>query len=301
MNSFIPRGLGWIPDLPDARDYTFRHDAVLPLLERLKHSRRANLPDQVDLRWDEEGEYFTAPGDQGPLNCSTAFAVLSLVEYFERRLWGRTFEGSKRFLYKVTRNVLAKSRPSTGDCGADLRTTLKVLTSVGVPAEEFWPFDIEGFDEEPSSFAYSFAKPLSSARYIRLDEPNCDGHANWLTVTSFLAAGFPVVFGFSVPTSLTQDADVPFRANFDSIRGGQAVVAVGYRNDHFGRGQHALLIRSSWGIQWGDHGNGWLPMAYLRQQLARDFWTLIGENWLDCVELSRPNVFASVAKAARKS
>lgn len=64
-----------------------------------------------------------------------------------------------------------------GDTGADLRTTLKVLTSIGVPTEEFWPYDTERFDEEPSQFAYSVAKRPSGIRYFRLDEPNSDGCA----------------------------------------------------------------------------------------------------------------------------
>lgn len=288
MSRFTPLGMGWIPDLPDPRDYTFRHEAVVQLLKRLKRPRRRSLPDAVDLRRDDDGEYFTEPHDQGPLNCSSAFAILSLVEYFERRVRGRTFEGSPRFLYKVTRNVLEKGRQVTGDTGLDLRTALKVLTSVGVPAEEFWPYDIERFDEEPGQFAYSVAKPLFEVRYFRLDEPNSEGSATWEVVVSFLAAGFPVAFGFPVPSSLTNDASILYRAELDSIRGGQAAVAVGYKMNRFGVGQHALLIRSSWGNQWGENGNGWLPVAFLRQQLARDFWTLVHTEWLDCAELACP-------------
>ena len=127
MSTFIPQGMGWHPDLPDARDYTDRHDAVLPLLRRLKRSRRKTLPSEVDLRCEDEAEYLTPPEDQGPLNCSSICAVLSLVEYFERRVRGRTFEGSKLFLYKATRNRLQKRLRVMGDTGADLRTTLKVL------------------------------------------------------------------------------------------------------------------------------------------------------------------------------
>jgi C1A family cysteine protease len=50
------------------------------------------------------------------------------------------------------------------------------------------------------------------------------------------------------------------------------------------------LIRSSWGSRWGDNGNGWLPVAFLRKQLARDCWTLVSEEWLESGELSRPAV-----------
>jgi len=293
--------MGWVPDLPDARDYTYRHDEVVQLLRRLKRSRRKTLPNEVDLRRDEEGEYFTPPEDQGPLNCSSACAVLGLVEYFERRVRGRTFEGSKLFLYKVTRNRLQKRLRVMGDTGADLRTTLKTLVHFGVPPEEHWPYDVDHFDDEPSAFLYSLAKPLREVRYFRLDEPNCDGVKTWEVVKSFLAAGFPVAFGFPVPTSLTADANVPYRPDLDSIRGGQAAVAVGYKTNHFGRGQHALLIRSSWGSRWGDHGNGWLPTCFLRSRLARDFWTLVSEQWLDSGELSQPLVIDSVKTTSRHS
>ncbi len=285
---FVPKRMGWQPDFPDARDYTFRHPEVLPLLRRLKPARRKTLPTEVDLRRDSEGEYFTEPDDQGPLAASSAFAVLSLVEYFERRIRGRTFEGSKRFLYKVTRNRLRL----LGDTGVDLRTTLKVLIQFGVPPEEYWPYDIDEFDKEPSAFLYGLAKPFSRLRYFRLDEPNTDGETTWGTVKSFLAAGFPVAFGFPVPTSMTAEANIPFRPDLDSVRGGQSVVAVGYRN--FGRSQDAILIRNSWGSQWGDNGNGWLPITFFHNQLARDFWIVVSEDWLDSGELSIPTVIDSI-------
>lgn len=107
------------------------------------------------------------------------------------------------------------------------------------------------------------------------------------TLKSFLAAGFPVVFGFSVPSSLTAEAEIPYRGELDSIRGGQAVVAVGYERDHLGRGEH-LLIRNSWGSKWGENGNGWLPIAFLLNELSGDFCTLISDSWLDSTELSWP-------------
>ncbi len=273
--------------MPDPRDYTPRHEAIAPLLEQLKPSRRKRLPDEVDLRRDDEGEYFTPVEDQGPLNSSTAFAVLSLVEYFERRIMGRTFEGSKLFLYKVTRNLrqrrpqYAQGTHSLGDTGADLRTTFKALTKFGVPPEGVWPYQIDKFDEEPSPFAYRLAQPIPGFRYFRLDEPHANGSALWQTITSFLAAGSPLAFGFSVPTSLTSDADIPYRPDLDQYRGGQAAVAVGYRNHHFGRGQHALLIRNSWGSQWGDKGYGWLPASFIHNRLARHFLAIPGNCCLE--------------------
>ena len=95
--------------------------------------------------------------------------------------------------------------------------------------------------EEPSAFVYSLAKPFRGVRYFRLDEPNCDGAKTWEVVKSFLVAGFPVAFGFPVPTSLTADANVPYRPDLDSIRGGQAAVAVGYKSNRFGLGEVGVI------------------------------------------------------------
>lgn len=295
MTRFVPQGMGWLPDLPDPRDYTFRHGRVLPLLARLIRTEGLELPPRVDLRRDEHGEYFTPPEDQGPLNCSCAFAVLSLAEYFERRGRGRTFEGSKRFLYKVTRNRIQTQLRATGDTGADLRTTLKEFVQAGVPKEVHWPYIVHQFDEEPGAFPYRQARPFPGLRYLRLDEANRSGKKTLKIVKSFLAAGFPVAFGFPVPSSLTKESDIPYRHGLDSYRGGQAAVAVGYDDNRAGPDKTgALLIRCSWGSEWGDHGYGWLPFAYVRNQLARDFWTFVNEDWLDATEFSRPATIYSV-------
>lgn len=298
MSKFIPQGLGWVPDLPDHRDYTFRHEKVLPLFKKLRPSDSAVLTDSVDLRYGDDGElFFTDPGDQGLISSSTAFAVLDLVEYFERRIHGQSFEGSKRFLYKVTRNLRSKQQTCVGDTGADLRSTLKALAVLGVPKEADWPYDQDRFNDEPSAFIYQLARRIDGLRYFRIDTPlsqTASGSepTRWNLLTEFLSAGFPIAFGFSVPSSLTDDANIPYRPDLDGIRGGQAVLAVGYRLHHFGRNQHALLVRSSWGHQWGDNGNGWLPMNYVQNQLARDFWTVVCDRWLDSTELSRPNCIA---------
>lgn len=74
---------------------------------------------------------------------------------------------------------------------------------IGVLPEEFWPYIAERFDEEPSPFAYRVAQPVAGLRYFRLDEPNCNGVKTWERITSFIAAGFRIAFGFVVPTSMT--------------------------------------------------------------------------------------------------
>jgi hypothetical protein len=129
--------------------------------------------------------------------------------------------------------------------------------------------------------------------YLRLDPPNSSGTLNLQVLRSFIAARFPIAFGFPVPCSLTRHPDVPYRPTFDAIRGGQAVLAVGYDDRHGASARGALLIRSSWGEGWGDGGYGWLPYRYVEQRLARDFWTLLCARWFDSGELACPFPSAS--------
>ena len=55
------------------------------------------------------------------------------------------------------------------------------------------------------------------------------------------------------------------------------------------------------GHHWEDDGNGWLPIALLRSQLAKGFWTLLRGKWLGAGELFQLSVIVSAAKTSRKS
>jgi C1A family cysteine protease len=282
-------GLGWLRDLPDPRDFTPDHEEVRRLLAPLKQrkSPRPGLPQSVDLRFNGDSQqFFSRVDDQGALNCSAACALLGLVEYLERRAHGHTFEGSILFLYKMAR----KLRRMSGDCGVDLRTTLRALVRFGVPPAELWCNEPDKFDEEPPELGpLGFARDYTDVCYVRLDARNAPGEHTLLSVKSYLAAQFPVAFGFPVPRSLGNEPDIPYRPTFDSIRGGQAVLAVGYDDRHVGAGPGALLIRNSWGATWGDAGYGWLPYDYVKQQLCADFWTILRPDWLASGEFLRPS------------
>jgi len=283
MSEPFSPSLGWQRDLPDPRDFGPDHPTVREMLGRLKRcgKKRGGLPSNVHF-----SEYFPPVIDAQGLKASPAYACAALVEYFDRRAHGNMTATSAIFLYKVTRKLLHR----TGDTGVDLRTTLKALTRFGLPPAEFWPNDPARLDDEPDPILYSssFAEPFRGIRYVRLDSRNATGAETLQVVQSFLAAGFPCVFGISAPVSMTTDPNIPYRPTFDSLRGGQAVIAVGYDDRRLSPTKGALRIRNACDPSWGEAGYGWLPYTYVQQQSAADFWTLLRKDWLKSSEFARP-------------
>ena len=280
-----PVGMGWLPDYPDFRDYTVDHPDIKSMLHKagLKSSGKVSLPSVVDLRpWCSPIE------NQGALGSCTANAGVGIVEYFERRAYGKHIDASRLFLYKTTRNMLHW----TVDTGAFLRSTMGALVLFGVPPEEYWQYVVADFDKEPPAFCYAFAQNYQALRYYRLDPPTTPGDVVLARVKTNLSAGLPSMFGFTVYNSYTQantTGKIPYPTAGERIVGGHAIVAVGYddnmkiKNTNAGAVETtgALLIRNSWGGGWGAAGYGWLPYEYVLKRLATDWWSLLSNEWVD--------------------
>ncbi len=275
--------LGWQKSLPDFRDYSLESQEVRAKMDRLRL-----VPSSGDDAFETESlaSYFSEVDDQLQINSSPAQACVDLVQYFDRRALGRTVRLSKLFVYQATQQLLGAS----GNNAMDLRSTLKAIVAFGIPYDQHWPYDLGKVNDEPPAFLYAFADRYRSIQYVRLDGRNSTGQETLALVKSLLNAGFPSVFGFSVPTSISRDSDIPYRPTFDTIQGGQAVVAVGYDDQRLSSTKGALQIRNSWGRDWGDDGYGWLPYAYVQEQLAADFWTVISDEWLESGEFLRPRL-----------
>jgi C1A family cysteine protease len=296
--TFVIPAMGWLPDYPDIRDVTFQSERVPSKLQALGQpsvkqmlakvgattSAPAALPTSVDLRpWCSPIE------DQKTIGSCTAHAGVGLVEYFERRAFGKHLDASRLFLYKVTRNLLKW----TGDTGAFLRSTMYALTLFGVPPEEYYPYNTADFDKEPSAFCYAFGQSYQAISYYRLDPPGTT-RSNLLTqIKTYLANGLPSMFGFTVYSSISQantnGGKIPYPTPGERVLGGHAIDAVGYddnlkiKNTNAGgiETTGALLIRNSWGTGWGSAGYGWLPYKYVLDGLATDWWSLIKSEWID--------------------
>jgi len=240
---------GWVPDRPDHRDKLYAAIAAPP----------KKLPSSVDLR----------PGcspveNQGQLGSCTANALAGALEFLEVKAGKPATDLSRLFIYY---NERAVEGTISEDAGAMIRDGVKTLVSQGVCAEKQWPYVITKFKAKPPAACYRQAlqhQVISYHRILSLQE-----------MRSCLAEGYPFVFGFTVYESFESAAvaktgtlNLPKKS--EKSLGGHAIMAVGY-NDSTQR----LLIRNSWGADWGMAGYFTMPYAYASSSnLADDFWTL---------------------------
>lgn len=241
---------GWKPDLPDARDHTFK----------LAKPRLEPLPDMSDLRGLCPPMF-----DQGPLGSCIAQAIPAAIQFGQRHQSLIDFAGSRLFLYYNAR--LSEGTPNE-DSGAMIRDGIKSVVDTGICPETDWPYDIGRFTEKPPQAAYDAAQLTQVLQYQRLS-------GDLTEMLTCLAASTPFVFGFSVYDSFESDAvalsgvlDLPGPG--EKLLGGHAVLCVGYDNL-----DQRFLVRNSWGEDWGMKGYFWMPYAYLTDpNLSDDRWAI---------------------------
>jgi C1A family cysteine protease len=241
---------GWRPDSPDMRDYLL---AVEPAKA---------LPRTISLRAQMPPVY-----DQGQLGSCTANSIGAILEFNELKQGeDGAATPSRLFIYY---NERAMEGTVTQDSGAEIRDGIKSVAQLGAPPETDWPYVITKFARKPPARAYKDALKHEAIRYARVPQTE-------MGIQNVLAAGYPISFGFTVYESFESDVDskgvVPMPQPGETVMGGHAVVAVGYKHI---KGQLYFECRNSWGPDWADHGYFWLPASYATStSLARDFWVI---------------------------
>jgi C1A family cysteine protease len=240
---------GWVPDVPDNRDYQYAKIAAPPV----------KLPPKVDLR-----KLCSPVENQESLGSCTANALVGALEFLERKNKQPYTDLSRLFIYYNERVI---EHTVKSDNGAMLRDGVKTLSKDGVCPESFWPYDISKYASKPTSQCYKEAALHKITQYNRI--------LSLAQMRSCLAEGYPFVFGFSVydafeSPKVAETGVLNMPKPGERMLGGHAVLAVGY-DDKSSR----FIVRNSWGVEWGKKGYFTMPYDYAANtNLADDFWTI---------------------------
>jgi C1A family cysteine protease len=254
---------GWRPDLPDSRDRIYN------LEERIEVA--AALPPQADLSPSMPPIY-----DQGQLGSCTGNGIARVLEYEAIKQGEPAVTPSRLFVYYNERVI---EGTVDQDSGAQIRDGIKVVHRLGAPPETDWPYDIAKFADKPSQQAFDDAVKHEALTYKRvlLRGPGAP-------VRTALAAGYPVVFGFSVPAYFEPGGGnwdptrepLPVPGPSDRIIGGHCVVLSGYDFTSTRFPGPAFQVENSWGTDWGMGGRFWMDAAWFKPHagLVRDLWVI---------------------------
>lgn len=258
------RYLGRKPDSPDPRDYRYS----------MVHGPMGStsIPTSVDLRSKLPPAY-----DQGRLGSCGPNAGSALMAF----LYPEVTTFSRLQIYYDCRVI--EGNVST-DSGVETRDVLKTLCEQGAAPETEWPYDIAKFTEEPPSGAEQDASKYKLSSYSRLI-----AEGDFL---SCLANGFPFLLGIECYESIDGNAlantgVMPMPNASEKLVGGHDILVVGYdtafkSNPDFVKSgvnpdwvsDTALLIRNSWGPNWGIQGHFWMPIPYASNpSTGGDAWT----------------------------
>lgn len=233
---------GWVPSPPDYRDYTLR--SRLPAV--LFKAAPPSVPSLTKA---------TPILDQGNLGSCTAFASGSCFFFIDG---GDkvNFDVSELAQYYNAR--VESGLPVNQDTGAFNRAAASALAKYGMAPEADWHYDISRFAQKPPDIAYQHAAGHKAIEYVSV--PN-----DVETMKQVLAAGFPIVIGFTVYQNYNQGlstGDWPMPGG--AAIGGHAVCVDGYEPGWW-------LFRNSWGPSVGRQGWFRMPWQYLLSS-GDDFW-----------------------------
>jgi hypothetical protein len=280
------RGLGWRPELPDARDrkFAFRHalaDEIIP---------EDKLPVRSSVPWrksgpDEPADHFPVLDQLNEGSCTGhgGASLFGLVTGLSLR--------SRQALYYGARKRIGEQNI---DGGAYIRDIFKELSEVGAGAEKLWPYQPDNIFTEPSAKYYADAAKHKLKTYHRLDTGSDD---TALMMRSCLAHRYPFEIGFTCYASFVAFNGVVEKTGIlnlpapgESDEGGHAVCVIDYDREFLStpRAKYLMdnglskskipddvfIVRNSWGPQWGWAGNFVVDARYfIDSDLADDAWT----------------------------
>ncbi|CAF2910078.1 unnamed protein product [Rotaria sp. Silwood2] len=232
-----------------------------PFLSLLTGSQ---LPNVVDLR-----PFLSPIEEQYTIGSCVGNALASILEYFYYYSTGQIKIFSRLFIYynaRMMEDEISQRHATETDSGADIQYAIVSLIEYGCCEEQFWPFYEHLINKRPSYEAYKNGEYYRLMEFSRLSN-NID------ELRQCLAQGYPFVMAIKIFASFASNHHgyIPMpKKSEKSSQYRHAIVCVGYIHS-----QRVFIIRNSHGIDWGDHGYGYLPYEYVMDKiLTKDLWAI---------------------------
>lgn len=191
---------------------------------------------------------------QGKRNTCLAFALSDM----NRHINNAGTPLSAEYLYRCAAQRIPNWRPKDGLL---IEPALAAVKLPGQPTALVYPYaDTDPSEIPPNVEALPKAPPGADKLYSSSIQY---GNMDAASVGSALRGGDLVGLGLQITQSFYQPVQgmVEFSRQVVSTMG-HAVVATGL-GKHRTTGESFIRIRNSWGPNWGDAGNAWLPFRYV--------------------------------------
>ena len=143
--------------------------------------------------------------------------------------------------------------------GLSPRSLRDALESDGQPEETVWPYTLRAPSSSVWAAPSEVGTQVHTAKILFADRTLAD-------IIGLLQSGKPVILGIGLTRGFyTPDSEGRVLPEVGAVETGKhAVLAVGSGEDSTGR---YVLVRNSWGKEWGKDGHAWLHEDYIRERL----------------------------------
>lgn len=254
------RILNCMPSIISEKDFSFDNAKSAGFI------KGTTIPEVIDLR-----DGWWKINDQGSTGSCVGWATAdSLLRW--HFVNNKTLKPdellSVRFVWMASKETdIFNNRPTTfiEEAGTSLKSALDIARNYGCVTDAVLPFGSGQLYGSTENLFYVSASRLKIQSYFNLIKGTTNKITNW---KNWIAAGNgPILIRLDVDS--TWDNASATNGNLDnyddsSTRGGHAVSIVGYTKDR-------LIIRNSWGDNWGDNGFAYASFAYAEKAFTEAF------------------------------
>ena len=153
-------------------------------------------------------------------------------------------------------HAVARTPGASPHVGTTMEAAAEALLHDGQPVETHWPY----LDAIPIGWTPPTLTTQSFRGALRV------GRLSFEEIVAELDAERPVVLGLLISDAfyIPDSEGRVVSETGDIVRGGHALLAIGHGAERDGR---FLLVRNSWGTDWGLSGHAWLRQDYVEHHL----------------------------------